>query len=61
MHKRADAASAITVVVAEQTMPKPSTPIKIRSSRAFKIAEKARKRSGVLESPTLFKAADTAL
>ena len=61
MHRRAEAASAITVVVAEQTMPKPSQPMKIRSSTAFNTAENARNFKGVRESPTLFNAEDTAL
>ena len=54
-------ASAITVVMAEHTMPKPSPPIKIRSSAAFKMADTIKKRSGVRASPTLLNPAANAL
>lgn len=57
IHNNADTASAITVVVAEQTIPNPSPPINIRSSTAFNIAAKAKNRRGVLESPMLLRAA----
>ncbi len=49
------------VVMAEHTMPKPSPPIKIRSSAAFKMAETIKKRSGVRASPTLLNPAANAL
>ena len=55
------AASATTVVTALHTMPKPSPPIKMRSSTALSTAENARNFSGVLLSPTLFRPAASAL
>ena len=61
IQRTAEAASATTVVTAEHTMPNPSPPIKIKSKTAFNIEEKAKNLSGVLESPTLLRAADTAL
>ena len=55
------AASATTVVTALQTIPNPSPPISTMSSTALSTAENARNLSGVLESPTLFRPAASAL
>ena len=57
MQSKADTASAITVVVAEHTIPNLNIPINIMSKTALRIAANARNLRGVFESPMLFRAA----
>ena len=59
--RKAQTISATTVVVAEHMIPNPNRPRKIKSKTAFNIEENARKKSGVLLSPTLFSPAERAL
>ena len=60
-HSKAERTSETVVVMAEHMMPKPKWPISTRSIKALSTLVAIRNFNGVFESPTLFRAWESAL